>query len=352
MATVVLGMSGGVGSTYAGLKLIRDGYDVHGVYLRYDNGVDDYRLARDAAVALGVPLEVVDVTPQMEMLVRGPFYAARRRSVLQWPCDRCASLVRFPALLRVADRIGAEKIATGHFARIRGGRLYRSFGPEDQSMMLWRLTPDVIDRCLFPSGGQWNTPALRRALWGYIHQAMPPSMDLCFQHDRMHSDHLIKHDAVGRPGPLILAEGPITGYIGRHSGSGFFIPGVKRFVYSEGCSGVWFFCKKVDPDTSTVYLTDRTPHYSGARLQFISYAAASYVGWPQFRCLVRLWESQPPRRATVYADERLVLFDEEIRLGPGEDIGDVLPGGIMVFYGEDGLLIGGAVIESTLPADW
>ena len=344
---VVLGLSGGAGSAWAAKRLLQEGWDVRAVYLQYDEGVDRLPLARQAAAVLDIPLTVVDVTYLMETLVRGHFYAGFRQGRPALPCDRCMALVRFPALLREADRLGAEKIATGHNVVLRGGRLYRPAHSGDQSMRLWRLTPDGIDRCLFPCGTQVSVRAMRDELHGMIQELTPPSEGVCFGAGKMINDDLHEHDAVVPEGPLVLDDPEIGGSMGTHRAAVYFA-GQRKIMFTE--AGV--YVRSVDPLTNTVHLIQREPRYRAARLGFMNLVEPQYGQWPSFRCHVLVWEERKPRPATVYPAERYVVFDRETSLGPFRFFGDLIPGRPLVFYAADGALIGGGVIDSTEPKNW
>lgn len=138
MSRVVLGLSGGVDSAVAALLMQRSGYDVHGLYL--DIGTEKER--EDAAAAaefLGVPLTVADIRAELERCVCAPFAEAYLHGETPNPCILCNPAVKFRFLLEEADRIGAEKVATGHYARAEDGKIFMGRPENDQSYMLCPL---------------------------------------------------------------------------------------------------------------------------------------------------------------------------------------------------------------------
>ena len=116
MSKVVLGFSGGVDSAVSAVLLQRAGHEVHGVYL--DNAEESARLdAVSAAERMGIALTVIDVKRELEENVCRPFTEAYLRGETPYPCIICNPSVKFKTLIAVADRIGAELVATGHYAR-------------------------------------------------------------------------------------------------------------------------------------------------------------------------------------------------------------------------------------------
>ena len=152
MEHVILGLSGGVDSAVSAALLLRQGYAVTGLYL--DNGVPGAG-AQDAqmvADAVGVPLRVLDIRDALETHVCAPFAAAYLEGKTPNPCILCNPTVKFRALLACADALGAQYVATGHYARTRGGALYKGMPANDQSYMLCRLTREQVSRLLLPLG--------------------------------------------------------------------------------------------------------------------------------------------------------------------------------------------------------
>ena len=154
---VVLGLSGGVDSAVSA-RLLMEKYDVTGLYLSI--GPDAAGEADAAAVAstLGIGFRVGDISETLERHVKSDFADAYLHGRTPLPCARCNPLVKFPALLAVADEIGADFVATGHYARTgrspEGRALLRKgMSSNDQSYLLSRLPQDILKRIIFPSGG-------------------------------------------------------------------------------------------------------------------------------------------------------------------------------------------------------
>ena len=214
MEKVVLGLSGGVDSAVAARLLQRDGYEVHGLYL--DIGTESARQdAIDTAAFLGVPLEIRDISAELEAQVCRPFVDCYLRGETPNPCIMCNPAVKFKSLIDHADAMGAKYIATGHYARTRDGKLFKGMPSNDQSYMLCRLKREQVARLILPLGGYEKQQVRAMAEEFSIPIAhKPDSMEICFIPDKDYIGWIQKRSAVPGPGNLLF-DGKI---IGRHEG--------------------------------------------------------------------------------------------------------------------------------------
>jgi len=155
---ILLGMSGGLDSTYAAHKLIADGHTVEGAVLDM-HGSTDVRAAEEACASLGIELHVIDCRERFSDIVIENFLDEYLKGRTPNPCIICNSEVKFAVLLDYALENGFDKIATGHYARINervtdgGVRYYLSRAADvskDQTYMLWRLSQRVLSHLVFP----------------------------------------------------------------------------------------------------------------------------------------------------------------------------------------------------------
>ncbi|MCR5577461.1 MAG: tRNA 2-thiouridine(34) synthase MnmA [Oscillospiraceae bacterium] len=214
MNTVVLGFSGGVDSAVSAVLLQRAGFTVQGVYLdNADKAARSY--AVDAAERMGIPLSVVDVHAELEEKVCRPFTASYLRGETPNPCILCNPTLKFPALLREADRLGAELAATGHYARAEKGALYKGRPANDQSYMLCRLTGEQVSRLILPLGAYEKTQVRAMAEeFGLPAAHKKDSMEICFIPDRDYVNWLSERAALPGPGDFVF-HGQV---VGRHEG--------------------------------------------------------------------------------------------------------------------------------------
>ena len=182
---IVLGLSGGVDSAVAAALLRRD-YEVHCLFLDAGSGTGRED-ARATACFLHLPFAVSSIREPLEECVCTPFAADYVNGKTPLPCARCNPLVKFPALMREADRIGARLVATGHYARTATEEgtlrplLLKGKPENDQSYLLSRLRPRQIERIRFPLGGyrKQEVRGLAKEM-GLPVYAKPDSMEICF----------------------------------------------------------------------------------------------------------------------------------------------------------------------------
>ncbi len=177
MAKVVVGMSGGVDSSVAALLLKRQGHEVVGLFMKNWEGDDtedycsaqqDLDDARAAAKVIGIELEAVNFADQYRERVFANFLAEYQAGRTPNPDILCNSEIKFKAFLEHALRLGADQIATGHYAQVREflGKfqlLKAEDGTKDQSYFLYRLNQAQLARTLFPVGHLYKREVRRIA---------------------------------------------------------------------------------------------------------------------------------------------------------------------------------------------
>lgn len=237
MKKVILGLSGGVDSAVAARLLQNSGYEVRGLYLDIGSLKD-----RDDAVItadyLGVELDIVNINAQLEEHVCRPFLESYLRGETPNPCIMCNPAVKFAALLQRADELGAEYIATGHYARSFEGGLYMARSGNDQSYMLCRLKREQVERLLLPLGDYEKSEIRALARDFDIPVASKPdSMEICFIPDKDYIGWIGRRAAVPGEGNFVF-NGEV---VGRHEGIhrwtvGQRIPGLynERKLYVSG----------------------------------------------------------------------------------------------------------------------
>ena len=330
MSKVVLGFSGGVDSSVSAVLLQKAGYEVCGLYL--DNTDEAARLdALASAERMGIELRVLDVHAALEERVCRPFTESYLRGETPNPCILCNPTLKFRALLDEAARVGAERIATGHYARAEGGALYKGRPANDQSYMLCRLTREQLDRLILPLGGYEKTQvrALAAEL-GLPTAHKPDSMEICFIPDKNYVNWLSQRTALPGPGDFVF-HGEL---IGRHEGLfrwtvGQRVPGLN--------GGRKLYVGRIDAAANTIELAlwDEL---------FRTEVTARDFNWlideptGPIRASVRVrhtkWEN-PPCSASVEDGLVRIVCDEPVR-APA-------PGQSAVLYDGDRLLGGGFI---------
>ncbi|HEY3549590.1 MAG TPA: tRNA 2-thiouridine(34) synthase MnmA [Gaiellaceae bacterium] len=237
---VAVAMSGGVDSAVA---LLRSLPNAVGVTLRLwldPDGPDSERAccspesviaARETCHRLGVPHVTLDLREEFRRAVVTPFVRGYARGETPNPCTRCNGGFRFAELLAFARRAGAERLATGHYARIveRDGRLLLARGADpakDQSYMLAALDPGHLARISFPLGEHEKDATRAEAeRAGLAAARRPESQEACFLAGDDYRAFLGRHGLQPREGPIVAEDGT---ELGRHDGFWRFTPGQRR----------------------------------------------------------------------------------------------------------------------------
>lgn len=230
MSKVVLGFSGGVDSAVSAVLLRREGHEVIGLYLD-NSSPEELETAKNAAEFLGLELHVLDVRTELEEKVCRPFADCYMSGQTPNPCIICNPGVKFKNLLAKADELGAEFIATGHYARAGGGAIYKGQPSNDQSYMLCRLTREQAGRLLLPLGGFEKTQVRTMAEeFGLPVAHKADSMEICFIPDKDYIRWLGERTALPPAGDFIF-HGQV---IGRHEGIYRYTVGQRRpGLYNE-----------------------------------------------------------------------------------------------------------------------
>jgi tRNA-uridine 2-sulfurtransferase len=259
---VTVAMSGGVDSAVA---LLRAGPDAVGVTLRLwtdPEGPHSERAccspesviaARETCHRLGVPHVTLDLREEFRRAVVEPFVRGYARGETPNPCTRCNGGFRFAELLAFARRAGADRLATGHYARIREhrGRLLLARGVDpakDQSYMLARLDPAQLDRVWFPLGNQTKDETRAEAVdAGLAAARRAESQEACFLAGDDYRAFLKRQGLPSEAGPVVDAEGR---ELGSHSGYWQFTPGQRRGL--GVAAGEPVYALRTIPATNTV----------------------------------------------------------------------------------------------------
>ena len=326
---VVLGFSGGVDSAVCAALLRRAGREVVGVYL--DNTDEKARQdAVDTAAFLSIPLEIVPIAAELEEKVCAPFCASYLRGETPNPCILCNPAVKFKTLLAIADRLGAEAIATGHYARAEGGALYKGRPSNDQSYMLCRLRREQLSRLVLPLGGleKRETRALAEQFELPVAHKKD-SMEICFIPDKDYVGWMSHRGPLPPPGDFIF-HGQL---VGRHEGVfnwtvGQRIPGLhegrKLYVACIDAEtnrielALWeelFKTEFLARDFNWLIDTPAAPLRASVRVRHTKWEEPACTATPQSDGSVRI-ECDEPVRAPA-PGQSAVLYDGERVLGGG-----------------------------------
>ena len=260
---VLLAMSGGVDSSVAAHLLLRQGYQVTGVFLCMAGAVgfdhdtsgccspQDAADARRVATALGIELFVLDAGADFTRII-DYFVDEYARGRTPNPCVQCNTLIKFARLIRRADDLGCRYVATGHYARLlehQGGPAIHRSARKDQSYALFGLPRKHLGRILLPVGEVADKDEIRR-LAAQVDPAVaakPDSQEICFVTDDYADLLRQRRPEAFRPGNIVDAAGTV---LGRHDGVGHFTIGQRRGV--RVARGVPMYVIAIDPATASV----------------------------------------------------------------------------------------------------
>jgi tRNA-specific 2-thiouridylase len=281
----LVAMSGGVDSAVAAQLALDRGDETIGVTLELwaDAGTDGTKSccspyavtgARALAHRMGIPHITLDLRGEFRREVVDDFIAAHASGATPNPCVRCNGLVRFDAMLTLAEKLGAARLATGHYARIERtseGPLLKAAADanKDQSYMLARLSPADLERLWFPLA-ELEKPRVRElaATASLPVARKPESQDLCFLAGTRREDFLARHG--GPPagqGELVDADGSV---LGTHSGHDAFTVGQRKGIGVAAGEPLYVIRKEAAVNRVTVgpleHLATTEVHVHGATL--------------------------------------------------------------------------------------
>jgi len=342
---VFVGLSGGVDSAVSAALLKRGGYDVTGVFITivipgYPCPAAEDRLScMRVAAHLDIPFLEVDLSREYEQEVFKPSIAEWKRGKTPNPDTLCNEKIKFGIFFDWCFSKGADVVATGHYAQLRGGGLYVSADREkDQSYFLWAVPESKLVRTLFPIGHLQKAQVRNLAKkFGLPNAGRPDSQGLCFLGD-ISLENMLEHELTLAPGNVLSEAGEV---VGTHHGAARYTLGQRHgfelAAKAPDMQAHFVIAKDIEANTITVS-TGRIPQgYTKTRL------ALSDTNWigvaDQGPCMARFRYRQPLIPAGLSATKTEVVLHEPHFVPEGQSL---------VLYAGERCLGGGVVESATL----
>lgn len=356
MSRIVVGMSGGVDSAVSAMLLKKQGHEVIGVFMnnwkeKDENGVctsqPDWQDVQDTCQMLDILYYSVNFAREYEDRVFSYFLQEYQAGRTPNPDVLCNREIKFKAFLDYAMKIGADYIATGHFARRdEAGGLYKGTDPnKEQSYFLYMLKSHQIRKSLFPVG-EMTKAQVRKVAWeaGLPVSAKKDSTGICFIGERRFKTFL-KNYLPGMPGEMVSIDGEL---LGQHDGLMFYTIGQRKGLGIGGCGDgrSWFVVQK-DLSQNRLVVAQGEDH----PLLYSSIVQVEQITWveetmpenaEQIPIHVKIRYRQADQSASLqyHGTQGILRFDQSQRA--------VTPGQSAVFYQGDKCLGGGIITGSEL----
>lgn len=333
-------MSGGVDSSVAALLLKRQGFKVAGGYMKcwdYDavecTGAEDEKMARLAAAHIGIPFYVFDFRKDYKKKVFDYFLKEYKTGRTPNPDVMCNRYIKFGLFLEKAMEQGFDYVATGHYARVRQGKLLKGKDEnKDQSYFLAFVKPDVLDKVIFPLGNYTKTQVREIAKRANLPNAeRPDSQGLCFVGE-VKMESFLKKYIKPKPGLIVDEDGK---KLGSHQGIWFYTIGQRKGIELPG--GPYYVLDK-DVKKNILIVTKNEKNLLKKEL------TATNLSWllgkaPAKKSRVRVmirYRQEPASATLLVSSPAKVIFSRAQRA--------ITPGQAVVFY-KRGELLGCGIIS-------
>ncbi|MEK6656654.1 MAG: tRNA 2-thiouridine(34) synthase MnmA [Nitrospirota bacterium] len=355
---IVIGMSGGVDSSVTAALLKKEGHELHGIILQLwrgdpKRGIEWYEracckadVAREAAQKIGIPFTVINIQEEFEKEIIDDFCKEYLSGRTPNPCIRCNEKIKFGLLLKKARELGAERLATGHYARTDFNPAINRYilkkgvdSKKDQSYFLYRLNQEQLGSVIFPIGGLKKESVVQIAKeLGLPGAEGKESQEICFVTDAEEEDYRgfleERMPEAKKIGEFVDTTGKV---IGRHEGIAFYTIGQRRGLGIS--SSKRLYVVDIDAKSNRVILGDEDELFKDELIaEDINLIAIERLAAPMdVFAKIRYRNPAVPAEIKPYDEGKIkVKFKEPQRA--------IAKGQSVVFYDND-IVIGGGIIS-------
>ncbi len=339
---ILVGLSGGLDSTYTAYKLKKMGHTVEGLVLEMHD-YTDVEAAKKTADILGIKLHTLDCRELFKKHVISNFISEYSLGHTPNPCTVCNRYVKISELCRFANENGFDKAATGHYARIifdsETQRYCIAKGNDerkDQSYMLWYLTQEQLKTLYFPLSDitkEQIREEIKQTEFVYLADTKE-SQEICFIPDNDYASYIEKEKGKFPEGNFIDSNGNV---VGKHKGIIHYTIGQRKGL---GISlGAPAYITKIDPEKNTVTVEKQSDVKANAlRATSLNSQLLLAENGKEYTLDVKIRYAAKPMKANVTIENGIavVLFNEPVRA--------ITPGQSAVFYKDDKIAFGGTII--------
>lgn len=332
-------MSGGLDSTISALLLKEEGYEVEGLYMKLHSKVGYHEinqaLAQKAADFVGMKLHVLDLQDTFKKEVFQPFIDTYAAGKTPNPCALCNRSLKFGEMIKFADKIGADFLATGHYIKTDGEYFYEaSDDSKDQSYFLFYVEKKILPRLLFPLGSRKKSDIkeIAASIKGLeIFASQGESNEICFV-DTTYTDLLKEYVEVDKKGEVLDKDGNI---IGEHKGYMHYTIGKRKGFIVYGAHEPHYVLN-IDPEKNQIVVGKKDELVCGS---VVLENLNMFNDLKEFDAKVKL------RYRTTAVDCHVKIQKNKAFVTLSENVFGVAVGQAGVFYDDDKLLGGGWISE-------
>ena len=350
---ILIGISGGVDSSYAAYKLLKEGNEVEAAVLKM-HSYTEIESASEAASSLGIPLHIIDCTESFDKIVVSNFISEYKNARTPNPCIVCNSEIKFRFLLDYAIEHGFDAIATGHYARIEefdgdiedipSSKVKRyavaraKDAKKDQTYMLYRLSQDILEKLIFPLADMCKAEVRQEAAkCGLTCADRADSQEICFVPDGDYASFIEERTEPSLCGDFVDENGKV---LGRHKGLIRYTVGQRKGLGISASGRI--FVTKIDTVSNSITLSLTDPTYTSVIIDNVSYQA-----FPRLEEGIRYRFKVKLRYAAAPVDTVAeVMNDGKILLKLDTPVRAVTSGQSAVLYFGDTIALGGFICSA------